>query len=222
MSNRYDGFLVFKKHTSHGTEYFENMMYYLMTSPVPWYMRWRWVHINLKVSCRGGEYMMHFSLSPETVPWLFGFEGKRMIMKAHLGIAKAKHWHLWRCQEGLPSAFKESTPCLLGKEGASYSLYFVHSMVQNTQHLSVQISGCRKHLVRQILKGQTIQLFVSRCTGQITSVSGSSHRANTLPSFQEILWRNERARLTSEYKDEGRERMKGIMWEKWLPWRKVI
>lgn len=109
----------------------------------------------------------------------------------------------------LPPAFRESTPCLLGKEGASYSLHFVHTMVLKTQHLSVQIWGCKKHLVRQILKGQNIQLFVFHCTGQITSVSESSHMENTLPSFQGILWKNERARLTSKYKDEGGKEWRG-------------
>ena len=141
MSSQYGNFLVFKKHTSHGTEYFQNMIYYLMTSPVPWYMRWRWVHLNLKVSTGVGAVlafssreMVHFSLT-WNCSLALGIWREESACEGSLSYLQCQKLQPVRGASRLflLSAFWESCPCHFGKARASFSLHFVHTMVQNTE-----------------------------------------------------------------------------------------
>lgn len=159
-----------------------------MTSPTLWYMRWRWVHINLRFSAKGGLLL-----------GFWDWKRREGMHRAYLGVSGAKSWNLW----GVPG---ESSFCFQGKhslplrKGGSFPFVVLCSCLwfKKLKHLSVQSEGCRKRLVRQMLKDQSIQLFASHCTGQIFSVSGSYTGRTLYPEFQRILQKNGRARLISQ------------------------
>ena len=90
------------------------------------------------------------------------------------------------------SLLLKKAPCHIREVEATHSLSSIYARgskkkkPKKTKHLIVQI-WCRKHLVRQTLQGQSIQLFASHCTGQILlSQWERSQREYFIQNFREV------------------------------------
>lgn len=141
---------------------------------------------------------------------LFGNAAFFSNLGLQLGFWDLKTGHAWVslehkagiCEgdhEDLISFCFQGKDSLTFREGKSFPFVVLCLCLwfKNPRHLSVQRWGGGKHLVRQMLKGKSVQLVASHCTRQIFSVRGSYPRENTSSTFQRILWRTEMARLIS-------------------------
>ena len=138
-----------------------------------------------------GRWCISLSLEPPIGFW--GLKERNRMLRAPLGISGAKRWSLWRVPGGSSfSLLLKKAPCHIREVEATHSLSSIYARgskkkkPKKTKHLIVQ-SWCRKHLVRQTLQGQSIQLFASHCTGQILlSQWERSQREYFIQNFREV------------------------------------